>query len=158
MVKVRTSAFTIKLAKPVKETKQSKSTKNISRRCFAVVEYNNESLVARVCISPIEDPDEYILIPFTDKSLELKGKTYVFIKDLDKYGHIVCITRDSNTANISYGLNSQYDVLKPGLLISGFIIRNNGRLYFDYEQLIAYTEKGQHINEVKIDEDKPLFK
>lgn len=151
--------FAIKIAAPVKVIKKSNVSKRISRKCFAVVIENNDTLKARVSTSPVDElsDKEYLLLPFTESSFDLKGKRYVFLLDKDEFNHYVCIIRDTFKALFAYGTPNVYRALRPGLLISGHIIRNKGKLEFDYEQLIAFNENAKHINEVKIDEDRPLF-
>lgn len=154
--------FAIKLAAPVKVIKSSNKNSRISRKCYAVVVKDGNDLKARITTSPVDENDvnvdsEFLLLPFTSNSLTLKGKRYVFSKIKDKYGHYICIIRESFTAMINYGTNTQYTALRPGVLISGHIVRKSGKMLFDYEQLIAFTEYGTHINEIKVDEDRPLF-
>lgn len=155
MVKVFNPLFTIKIASP-KIKREVKSSK-ISRRCLAVVISDNGTLKARIATSPVEDNQEYLVIPFTDNSYSLKGKTHVFLKHKDKYNNFVCVIRDTIKANFSPGTNSQYDAIKEGLLLAGRIIKIKEKLYFDYETLIAFSETAAHINEVNIKENTPLF-
>ena len=156
MAKTLIHNFGVKLAAPVKTNKENKSSGKVSRRCLAVVICVYEQLRARVNTSPVEDEPEYITLPFTEDSYNLKGRTHVFLKEKDEHGHI-CIIRDILSANRNPGSPSQYDSLKENLLICGYIIRKEGKLYFDYEELVAFTERGNHITEPKINYDKPLF-
>ena len=49
-------------------------------------------------------------------------------------------------AIINPGLDTQYDVLKEGILIQGHIVEKDNKKYFNYEKLIAFTENGSHLN------------
>ena len=156
MAKQLVHSFAIKIASPVKAVKNKSTSGKISRKCLAVVIIEDNVLKARITTSPVEEQPEYLVIPFTEDSYDLKGRTHVFLKEKDKYGSI-CIIRDIFEANINPGSLSQYDALKEKLLISGYIIRKEGKLYFKYEELVAFTEKGTYITDPKIKYDKPLF-
>lgn len=165
-MKVFVPTFTINIAsKPKKEPKPK--GRSISRKCLAVVtkvdgEYKAIINYEKNIVEISENytlKNEVLIIPFTDKSLSLKDKTYVFLKEKDKYNHIVCIQRDYLTANISPGTKKQYDVLKENILISGYIIKKDNKMYFEYEDLISYHYLSENkLCNIDIDETKPLFK
>lgn len=152
MLKLKFPTFTIKPA--FKPKHESKSTNNISRKCYAVVKEIDGELKAVINT----DNNDQLILPFTEKSLELKGKEYVFLKEKDKYNHYVCIIRDNITANMSPGVSSQYNTIHENLLLAGHIIRKDGKMYFNYEDLVKHHYLSESfINEVRIDDDKPLF-
>lgn len=151
-------SFTIKIATNNKPKREFLRTNKVSRKCQAIVIKDEGILKARINISPLEESEELIVIPFTERSLDLKGKTYVFLKNKDEHNHYVCIIRDIHKADLYPGLNTQYDALHEGLLISGYIIRKDGKLYFDYEDIINFSEKSSgYLEDVRIREDKPVF-
>lgn len=144
-------SFGIKIAKTHK-IKKTNSFSIVSKKISAVVILENGIYKARITTSPVEGcPTEYRVLPFTPNSLTLKGKTYVFAKNKDKYGKYVCVIRDVNKANLSPGIDEQYDVLKLGIIILGRIIKKDGVLYFDYIDLIAYKENGKLIDNLNVD-------
>lgn len=165
MIKIFNPIFTINLAsKPKSKSKQTSS--NISRKCYAVVKKIDGKFKAVINIHKqhikLKEGDELsneqLVLPFTKKSLDLKDKIYVFLKNKDKYGHYVCIIRNSSIANISPGSPIQYDVFHENLLITGYIINKNNKMYFEYEDLVAYHYLSKsRICDVIIDNDKPLF-
>lgn len=141
--------FTIKPA--ITKVSRNKNFIKVDKKCHAVVIKENDELKARITISPVEEcedfiPQEYIVLPFTPESLNLKGKKYVFGKEKDKYGHYICFIREHIDSVINPGLNTQYDVLKEHLLISGHIVKKDSKQYFNYEQLVAFSENGVHID------------
>lgn len=152
-MKLHFPAFTIKpVFKPKRESKSTNN--NISRKCYAVVKEIDGELKAIINI----DSADQLVLPFTEQSLELKGKEYVFLKEKDKYNHYVCIIRDNVTANMSPGLSTQYNTIHENLLLAGHIIRKNGKMYFNYEDLVKHHYLSESfINEVRIDDNKPLF-
>lgn len=165
MVKVFNPVFTINLAsKPKRESKQTGS--NISRKCYAVVKEIDGEFKAVININKqhirLKEGDELsseqLILPFTERSLDLKGKIYVFLKEKDKYGHYVCVIRDTMSAELHPGLPTQYNTVHENLLLAGHIIRKNGIMYFEYEDLVAYHYLSEsRICDVRVDNDKPLF-
>lgn len=129
------------------ERKSSIFTK-IGKKQQAVIIVDDNVLKARLTQSPVEDEviKEFHVLPLTPDSFIAKGKTHVFSKKLDKNNRHICIVRNSVTANVYYGAANQYDTLYEGLLIDGHIVRKDGKYYFNYENLIAFTEQGAHIN------------
>lgn len=164
-MKVFNPLFTITIAnKPKNKIKVTGS--KVSRKCLAIVTNINGEFQAIINYNKgkmdITDTftlnNEVLVLPFTENSLNLKDKQYVWLKNKDKYGHNVCIIRDAITANISPGIKEQYDAVVKDSLIVGHIVRINNKMYFEYEDLIAYNALSDYrIREVKIDESKPLF-
>ena len=157
--------FTIKVAS--KSKRESKSTgSNISRKCLAVVKEIDGEFKAIINIDNkhiyLKEGDELsneqLILPFTERSLDLKGKIYVFLKEKDKYGHYVCIIRNSINAELHPGLPIQYNAVHENLLLAGHIIRKNGIMYFEYEDLVAYHYLSKfHVSDIEVDDTKPLF-
>ena len=165
MIKLHMPTFTIKAAsKPKRESKPTGNT--ISRKCLAVVKEIDGEFKAVINIDKkhiyLKEGDELsseqLVLPFTEKSLDLKDKTYVFLKNKDKYGHYVCIIRNTMTANLHPGFPTQYNAVHENLLIAGHIIRKAGKMYFEYEDLVAHHYLSEYrICDVKVDDTKPLF-
>ena len=165
MVKISNPVFTINIASKSKHGSKPTSS-NISRKCYAVVKEINGEFKAVININKQhirlkkgdELSSEQLILPFTKRSLDLKNKIYVFLKEKDKYGHYVCVIRDKMTANLFPGLLTQYNAIHENLLLAGHIIRNNGKMYFEYEDLVAYHYLSEfHIYDVNVDNNKPLF-
>lgn len=165
MVKVFNPSFTINIASKPKHG--SKPTgNNISRKCYAVVKEIDGEFKAVINMDKQhirfkkgdELSNEQLILPFTKRSLDLKDKIYVFLKEKDKYGHYVCVIRDTTTANLFPGLPTQYNAVHENLLLAGHIIRKNDKMYFEYEDLVAHHYLSEsYICDVKVDNTKPLF-
>lgn len=165
MVKVFNPIFTIK---PIVKQKRDSKLKNsiISRKCLAVVKIIDNEFKAVINIDKdtikLDKTDtvsnEQLILPFTEKSLDLTGKIHVWLKYKDKYGHRICIIREQNSAILHPGFPDKYDALKENLLIAGHIIRKNGKMYFNYENLVKYHYLSKYyVNDVDINDDIPLF-
>lgn len=164
-MKLFMQSFTINIAnKPKKESKFSGS--KISRKCYAIValidgeykaiiNYEKKSIYIH---EGGELSNEQLVLPFTEKSLSLQDKAYVWLKEKDKYGNHVCIIRDYMTAHLHPSVDTQYDAVKENLLLAGHIIRKDGKMYFEYEDLVKYNYLSEStICTVTIDNTKPLF-
>lgn len=169
MIKLRIPTFTIKPAskRGRLSKRESKPTgSNISRKCYAVVKEIDGEFKAVINIDKQyirlkkgdELSNEQLILPFTERSLDLKGKIYIFLKEKDKYGHYICIIRNTINAELHPGLPIQYNAVHENLLLAGHIIRKNGKMYFEYEDLVAHHYLAEsHICDVKVDNNKPLF-
>lgn len=163
-MKVFTPVFSINIANKPKRIKSTGTI--ISRKCFAVVKIIEGEFKAILNIDKqkirIKEGDELsneqFVLPFTEQSLSLRNKTYVWLKYKDKYNHDICVIRDPDRATNNPGIPAQYTPIKDNLLIVGHIIRKNGKMYFDYEDIVAFHYLAQSkINNISIDDTKPLF-
>ena len=144
--------FAIKLA-----IKPSKSFVKVSRKCLAVIILHDGDFRAKIRKELYND-NEFLILPLTPKSFDLKHKGYVYSRNKDKNGkHILCIREVSKT-KLSPGLVNQYITIKVGCVISGYICRNNNKLYFDYDNFVAFSEDSEPINDINIDDESNLFK
>lgn len=147
--------FNIKIANS--NTKVSKTFTKVSRKCLATIIKINGVFKAKISLLKKNETD-YLVIDLTPKSLDLKGKTHVFSTKFDDKGRHILIIRDIIKAYFHPGLNNQYVTVKEGCVVSGHIMKCNGKMYFEYEELIAFSEHSGRINETKIITDTPLFK
>ncbi len=163
-VKLFTPSFTIKIANKHKN-KLKTDTNKISRKCLAiVVKIDNEFKAIinyeknHICIKEGDTlSNEQIILPFTEQSFNLKNKIHVWLKEKDKYGYKVRVTRTEHIARLSPGTSTQYDVFKENMLILGYIIRKDGKMYFEYKELVSNNYLSNYIHDIKIDNSKPLF-
>lgn len=99
---------------------------------------------AKVTIS-----DKEMIIPFTDKSYELKGRTRIFTRSKDKRGRYICICRTPDRANHFPGCTEVYVPFCPKWIIKGYIMNLNGNYSFDFKALV--TIEGHECNSLDID-------
>lgn len=166
MVKVFVPTFTINVASKPKVKNNDTSFNKYSRKCYAVVIKVDNEFRAVVNIDGTYDSviegDQFsnsrLTLLFTEESLDLKDKTHVFLKNVDKLGKQPVVIRTENHCHYHPGLSTQYDAVKENLLIAGHIIRKNGKMYFDYEDLVKYHYLSKFkLCDVKVDNNKPLF-
>lgn len=158
MKEVKLQKFTINIASKTKHKSKETFTK-ISRKCFAVVKEIDNEFKAIITLTKDDNlGNEQLVLPFTDKSLDLKDKQYIFLKEKDKYNNYVCIIRDYKIKFLNPGDPNKHTTIHDNLLIAGYIVRKEGKMYFDYEDLIAYNYlSDSHICDIKINDDKPIF-
>lgn len=147
--------FTINIAKGLKKSKSKTKPRpnRISRLCWGeVIQIDDEF---KIKLSLKNDPDypDYLVIPFDAKCVDLYGKTEVYTKLNKKY---VKVIKDKQHCKIFPGLATQYTVVIPGNICSGYVIRNNGKLLFDIKKVHGRGELA--MREVKnINKNIPLF-
>ena len=159
------SSSTINIAKKSVKRKLDNYVK-VSRKCLAVIKIIEDEFKAIINIDnhhiKLHEGDELsneqLVLPLTEQSFDLKGRQYVWYTRKDKYNNDVCLIRDIDYSLLHPGLPHQYKAIKENLLLSGYIVRKNGRLYFNYENVISFNYRSNHrTREPKIDESKPLF-
>lgn len=126
----------------------------VSKLLFCVCVYNKDTNEFEAHIDMHNDPnypDTWVL-PFTDNSRSLKGKSRVFALELDKFGHHVCIIRDEHHANNFPGLDTQYTPFRDNYVYSGYVVKDNGKHKFDMKNVIepVSTFVGNIEDNVKI--------
>lgn len=158
MVKLNTHNFTINVASKSKHKSKETFTK-ISRKCLAVVKEIDGKFKAIITLNKDDKlGTEQLVLPFTDKSLDLKNKQYIFLKEKDKYNNYVCIIRDNKNKHLNSGNPNIHTTIHNNLLIAGYIVRKEGKMYFDYEDLISYHYlSGSRISDIKINDNQSVF-
>lgn len=141
----------------IRKNQTSKGNSVISRLCLAVIDEIDGEFKALVRTSNSEDVMDKFCLPLTPKSLNLKDKIYVFSKTKDEYGNNVLIIRDKLKAHIFFGSPKQFTVVRKNCLISGYIVKIDGKMYFDYDNLIAFSPTAEHLNPCNIDNSKSIF-
>lgn len=148
--------FTINIAKGLKKKPKASKPNRISRLCIGTtIKEGNEY---KIKISLKNDPEypDFIVIPFTKESLDLKGKTIVYSHEKDQYGHNIVYHRNSFMCKLSPGPTTKYTAVIERLVCSGYVIRKDGKLMFDLKETYGI---GNYVHDLpsKIDESKPLF-
>ena len=93
---------------------------------------------------------DLLILPFTEESYDLKGICSVFDRNPDKKGKYIRYIRNETSAKIMPGSPERYVPFCHNWVCSGYIVRRNGKLMFDFNDCIALNGYGVFINE---DED-----
>ena len=130
------SVAVVKLKNKKKSTNNSNKVR-ISKKTNAEIIENNNILMARVIV-PSKHGDNVFDVKLTPESFIPKGKNILFTKDNNKYvmHHISpvgrMIPRSANT----------YHTLRPHLIVSGYLVKIDNVLYFDYaNEIISFSNK-----------------
>ena len=123
--------FTINLAKGFKKKPKDSKPDIVSKLCIGITIKEGDEYKIRVSLKNNSEYPNFIVIPFTKESLELKGKVIVYSHKKDKYGHYIAYYRDPYLCKLFPGLPSQYTAVRDKLICSGYVIRKDGKLMFD---------------------------
>ena len=130
-LRVPTNGFTFKpvVIKPKKITSSHKPLTKILY-CLATKDENNQ-WIAKINTKGIEGYEELTILPFTEKSFELKGRNNVFRTKKDKTGHWVRVIRTDVEAEFYPGNIQDYCTLCENCVFSGHIVKVDGITQFD---------------------------
>ena len=138
MVNLKSLSFKITVPKnKVKESPNKIIEKNKKGKVFIDTDGNFKVLVS------IDNNPNMLKLSFTDKSYELKGKKYVFTRNLDKNGKRILYIRNKEKANYDYGDSSVYIPFAPNWIVLGNVIRENFILKFEFLELL--NKEGYNI-------------
>ena len=158
MVSIKFNGFSINVAKSKPKRNTTHKPVRISRLCKAVVILNNNNeYVAKINLKNDANHPDTLVIPFTKNSYELKGKEYVFGRQKDKYNHYVCHIRSKFDVTMFPGLDTQYSVFKPNIVVGGYIVRIDGKHYFNYTQFVSFDEKHPDYKSLITNDKEPVF-
>lgn len=147
----------INIAKGNKK-KRNVSTKSnvISRICRAVVIKDDEGFKAKINIDN-EETSDILVIPFTTESYDIKGREIIFSKERINNGRFLCLIRDKASSNL-YNDVEHYIPFRENIVITGNIVRIDGKMYFRYKEFISFSSFVEDYKPRLTHEDKPLFK
>ena len=148
--------FTINLAKGFKKKSKVSKPNRVSRLCIGTTIKEGDEYKIRISLRNDPEYPDFLVIPFTKESLELKGKVVVYGHEKDKYGHHIKYHRDPSMCKLFPGLPTQYTAVIERLVCSGYVVRKDGKLMFDLKETHGV---GNYVHDLptKIDDTKPLF-
>lgn len=125
--------------KAVKKTvkRNSNKPKKVSRLCVGVCNKEGDDWTIRLNLKDDERYPNELVLPFTDTSKSLYGKTKIFSKEKDEHGNIVCYVRHEDKAKWFPGSEDAYTPFNNGWAYSGYIVSINGKLYFEIVEALA---------------------
>ena len=151
------TGFKINIANKKTNKRQSTcSYKKISKKTVGKVCIEDNEFIIRVSVYTVcNDVDKtsippQLVLPFTPKSFELKGREKVFSKVKDKRGFI-CYIRTKDKANLFPGLSSHLTTVCDGWICSGWVVRVDGKLMFEFSEAIC--PESMNMNIIDLDEE-----
>ena len=148
--------FTINLAKGFKKKPKTSKPNRISRLCIGTTIKEGDEYKIKISLRNDPEYPDFLVVPFTKESLELKGKVVVYSHEKDKYGHHIKYHRDPSMCKLFPGLPTQYTAVIERLVCSGYVIRKDNKLMFDLKETHGV---GDYVHDLpnRIDNTKPLF-
>ena len=92
---------------------------------------------------------DILILDFTEESYELKGITSVWDRNPDKNGKYIRYIRSETKAKFHPGSPERYVPFCNNWICSGYIIRRNGKLMFDFNECIKPQGYETFISEEK---------
>ena len=148
--------FTINLAKGFKKKPKASKLNRVSRLCIGTTIKEGDEYKIRISLRNDPEYPDFLVVPFTKESLELKGKVVVYSHEKDKYGYHIKYHRDPSMCKLFPGLPTQYTAVIERLVCSGYVVRKDGKLMFDLKETHGV---GNYVHDLptRIDDTKPLF-
>ena len=126
-----TLKFTIKPSALKKPKAPSDNKKYLTKILYCVAHNTDNGWRAYINTRGLEGYEDLTILPFTEKSFELKGRRDVFLHHKDSTGHWVRIMRNQTDSIISPGSPEVYCTLCENDCFTGHIMKVDGVLQFD---------------------------
>lgn len=126
-----TLKFTIKPSALKKPKAPSNNKKYLTKILYCVAHNTENGWMAHINTRGLEGYEDLTILPFTEKSFELKGRRDVFLHHKDSTGHWVRIMRCQTHSVISPGSPEVYCTLCENDCFTGHIVKVEGVLQFD---------------------------
>lgn len=136
------SVAVVKL-KTKRKLKPSSDKVKISKKTTAEVIEKDGKLMAKVLVPNNHGDNDIFEINFTPESFKTRGKKILFTKNTDKNkGHSKYIAHHISPLGRMIPKNPDvYFVLRPNLIVSGYLVKISSVLYFDYDDEIVSFSK-----------------
>lgn len=141
--------FTFRL-NPVKKVKEHKPSKQITCLLYAqAIKREDGTWFARVKTKGFEGYKDITILPFSEKTFELKGKIDVFYNKPDKNGYYTRVIRTEHDSIIFPGNKEDYSPLCDKCIFQGYIIKTIEGLCFDIIRFIGtYSKAGYLVDDI----------
>ena len=135
----------ITVSPPKKHKTRSNSGIKLIGKSKRGVVFQDEDGTYKVYISMENDPNypDLLVIPFTERSYDIVGRTTVFTREVDEHGKRTRYIRSELKAKFMPGDPKRYIPFAPNWIVKGHIVRENGTLKFDFDDII--TIKGYDV-------------
>lgn len=149
--------FSFKPIEKKRTTPVNNGLHRISKRLYCIcVEETPNNFVAHINMKNDKVVPDIQVLPFTERSYDLKGKTKVFSVFSDINNRGICIIREKTHATNFPGLTSQYTPFRNNYVYSGYIVSINGKHYFDVDDVyenVNYCRYLIYDDELKTDSE-----
>ena len=80
--------------------------------------------------------DANLVVPFTEESFDLKGRTNIFSREKGERGYDRII-RGEDYSKFFPGDATRYIPFAPNWIVNGYLVKIEGKLYFDFHDLVT---------------------
>lgn len=138
-----TSMFSFKLIPKKKTIKHDGNKKLTTKLVRGICIKNNDIYKIRVDVKSLKpniidnsQPD-LLVLEFTKDSYNLRGVITVFSKNKNEHGHYVRYIRNASYCKFFPGSEETLVPFCPNWICSGYIVRQNGKLMFEFNDCIC---------------------
>lgn len=159
-------SFNLKFkAKPVAKTIKNKndaSFTHVSKQCIGVCQLEDGNYIVRVPTfefdssykknnnKVIDISTSNLILPLTEESLELHGKTHIFRKVGNKYE---CRIREDDKAKVFPNVREVFSSVCHNWQFKGYVVKENNKLKFHVVQAYAPYGVNHEVLSHQIDEN-----
>lgn len=140
---------------PVKKVKANKPTKKVNSLLYAqAIKRDDGTWFARVKTKGFEGYKDITILPFSEKTFELKGKVDVFYNKPDKNGYYTRIIRTEQDSIFYPGNKEDYSTLCDKCIFQGYIIKTIEGTFFDVTNYVGiYSKYGKLVDDIINDDN-----
>lgn len=138
--------------KPVEIKKpRISNNKKVSMLLYCVAKKDkNDNWIAKINTKGLENYNDTTILPFSEKSFDLRGKNNVWYRKLDRRGHVVRCVRSDVEAFMSPGNSKDYISLRENAVFTGHIVKHEGNLYFNIKDYVGPYNKCSNLLEKRM--------
>lgn len=126
------SGFKFKPVEAKKPRVSSGIKRKSNKKVYCLCQVSNEGEYYANVIQRLDNGIKCnVVMPFSKRSYNLKGKTIVFTKNKKAYGQIAAIYRTKQEAEHFPGTDEQYTPFRRRWVYGGYIVTFEGKEYFD---------------------------
>lgn len=145
--KLPTADFIFRPAIKAKNERPKKPTKVITRKLLAVAVLKDNNYVAEVITKSIEGYTQDITVmPFSNKSFDLRNKTNVWYKKPDKNGKYTRVDRNDIECHFFPGAEDTYQTMAPDRVFDGYIVIEDNIKKFDIANYKFIFKRNINLN------------
>lgn len=137
--KLNFGGLMFKPAVPKKKRPKSSFSKLTDLIYCLCVEEEPNIFKAHVNIKGNREIPDILVIPFTEDSYDLKGKTKVFTVKKDKQGKRICIHRDKIRSIVYPGNSEIYTPFNNNYVYSGYVVKQEEHHYFKVSDIYEHV-------------------
>lgn len=131
------SSFNFKLIQKKVKKDNKKITKLVKGECVKDNNVYKIKIDSKILTNINSKYPDLLYLDFTEESYNLKGVVSVFSKTADEKGRYTRYIRNESQCKFFPGSKDKLVPFCPNWICSGYIVRRNGKMMFDFNECIA---------------------